>query len=231
MDQYLTQTFNAWAGQSLGFDLFLDFIQDSYLVKGLFAVSILVAIYTARGEDAQARRNNVYATLILVFAGLFVARVMQMTLPFSPRPLHTEGMDLTLITGLSENVLKQDSSFPSDHAVMFLTIATSVLMYARVAGMILLTHAIFIICLPRLLLGFHWGSDLLAGAVIGAALAVVFQRRLSGWFGRSTLELFRERHPSIFYVVFFSILCETATMYRGSRHIISTLGDVAELSF
>ncbi len=231
MDQHLTQIFNAWAGRSPGFDLVLDFIQGSYLVKGLFAVCILVALYTARGGDAQARRNNVFVTLILVFAGLFLARIMQMTLPFSPRPLHTEGMDLEFISRLKEGVLKHDSSFPSDHAVMFFTIAASVLMYARTAGLILLSHAVFIICLPRLVLGFHWSSDILAGAVIGVALAALFQRRLADRLGRSGLESFRERHPSIFYFLFFAVLCETATMYRGSRHIISTLGDVAKLVF
>lgn len=108
---------------------------------------------------------------------------MQMNLPFSPRPLHTDGMNLTLVTGISENALKHDSSFPSDHAVMFLTIASSVLMYARMAGLLLLGHAIFIICLPRLILGFHWSSDIIAGAAIGVTLAVLLQRRLVTWLG------------------------------------------------
>jgi undecaprenyl-diphosphatase len=229
MDQNLAEIFNSWTGQSPAFDLFLDFIQDSYLVKGLFAVCVLVALYTARSADAQVRLNNIYVTLILVFAGLFLARVMQVTLPFSPRPLHTDGMNLTLVTGISENALKHDSSFPSDHAVMFLTIASSVLMYARMAGLLLLGHAIFIICLPRLILGFHWSSDIIAGAAIGVTLAVLLQRRLVTWLGRSRLEEFSERHPSIFYALFFAILCETATMYRGSRHIISTVGDITEL--
>jgi hypothetical protein len=62
MDQNLAEIFNSWTGQSPAFDLFLDFIQDSYLVKGLFAVCVLVALYTARSADAQVRLNNIYVT-------------------------------------------------------------------------------------------------------------------------------------------------------------------------
>jgi len=228
MDTYLTQALNAFAGQSVGFDLFLDFIQGSYLVKGLFAITILVMVYTSRKGDDFERQNNVYTTLILIFASLFLARIMQMTLPFSPRPLHTEGLGLQLAAGLQENVLKQDSSFPSDHAVMFMTIAASVLFYSRLAGSVLLMHALFIICLPRIILGFHWPSDIAAGIVIGALMAVLLHRRIANWLLHTRLSEFQARYPSLFYGLFFAVLVETATMYRGSRHLLSALADFAQ---
>lgn len=227
MDNYLAQTLNDIVGQSISFDLLLDFIQESYLVKGLFAVSILVMIYTSSKGDDLERQSNVYTTLILVFVSLFLARIMQMTLPFSPRPLHTEGFGLTLANGLNENVLKNDSSFPSDHAIMFMTIASSVLLYCKRAGIVLLAHALLIISLPRLILGFHWPSDIAAGIVIGVVVAVLLHRRISNWLVRSRLSNFQANHPSIFYGLFFAILVETATMYRGSRQILSALAEFA----
>jgi undecaprenyl-diphosphatase len=231
MDSYLSETFNAVVGRSPAFDLLLDFVQKSYLLKGLFATGILVALYAARDGDARARRCNVYATLILVFAGLFAARVMQMTLPFSPRPLYAEGMELALIAGLDPGALRDDSSFPSDHAVMFLTIAASVLLYARRTGMVLLAHALIVICLPRVVIGFHWASDIAAGAAIGLVLALGLQRPLARWLDRSPIEEFRARHGPLFHFLLFAVLCETAKLYSGSRHLLSTAAEAAAVLF
>lgn len=230
MDTTILQSINSFAGQSVGFDLFVDFVQGSYLVKGLFAVCVLVMIHASYGHKDVDKRNNIYATLILVFATLFLARIMQMTLPLSPRPLHTAGLDLNLATGINRSVLSEDSSFPSDHAVMFLTIATSVLLYARTAGLVLLTHALFIICLPRIYLGFHWPSDIAVGAVIGITFALLFHRRIADWLSRTRLADWQTAHPSLFYGLFFIILTETATMYRGARHLISALGEFVRLA-
>lgn len=227
MDIYLTQSLNEIVGRWVTFDLFLNFVQGSYFVKGLFATTILVMLYVAKDVDRRERQSNICATLMLVFVTLFIARIMQMTLPFSGRPLHTEGMDLVLATGLKDSVLQHDSSFPSDHAVMFLTIATSVLLFARIAGVILLLHALIVICLPRVVLGFHWPSDIAAGIVIGCLIPLLFHRRLARWLGNSRLFELQASHPSLFYGALFIVLAETATMYRGSRHLLSALADFA----
>lgn len=229
MDLMFAETFNRMAGQSALLDLLLDFLQDSYLVKGLFAACILVMLLSARTQDRTARRNQVYTTLLLVFAAIFLGRILQMVLPFSPRPLHTEGLDLALAAGLSPDVLKQDSSFPSDHALMFFTLAASVLFYHRAAGAILMAHALIIISLPRIVLGFHWFSDILGGAVIGVVLAGVLHRPVARWLAGTRLSVWHATHPAAFQALLFAILCETATMYRGSRHILSAAEDLARL--
>jgi undecaprenyl-diphosphatase len=231
MDLFISQTLNGIVGQSIMLDLFIDFIQESYIVKGLFAVCILVMILAARKGDYSERQINICVTLILIFIALFLGRIMQMVLPFSPRPLHTEAMNLVLATGLNPDVLKQDNSFPSDHAVMFFTITASVLLYHRLAGVVLLCHAIFIICLPRLVLGFHWFSDIAAGALIGALIALLLHRPLVRWLSQTRLSALQTNHPAVFQGLLFAILCETATMYSGSRQLVSALADVARLTF
>ncbi|NNE50965.1 MAG: phosphatase PAP2 family protein [Sulfitobacter sp.] len=227
MDIYLAETLNQLVGRSEALDIGLHFVQSAYLLKGLFAATILVMLYYAQVPDPEGRRNDVYTTLILLFIALFIARFMQMALPPVSRPLHAEGMDLTRLSLLKPDVLKNDSSFPSDHAMMFMTIAASVWFYARGVASILFLHAIVIICLPRLILGFHWFSDIAAGTVIGVAVAVLLHRRMVDWIGRSPLSVWREKYPALFHGFLFIVLAETANMYSGARTLISGLADVA----
>ncbi|MFD1508555.1 phosphatase PAP2 family protein [Lacimonas salitolerans] len=230
MDQFTAQALNQVVGQSVTFDLIADFIQESYLVKGLFATLVLVCILNARVDDSPNRRTDVFTTLIVIFAAIFLGRVLQMILPFSLRPLHTEGLDLELATGLTPDTLRNDSSFPSDHALMFFAMASSVLLYHRLAGIILMTHAVVIICLPRLVLGFHWFSDIVAGAAIGGLMALLLHRQIARWLSGTRLLDFQRSHPGVFHALLFALLCETATMYRGTRNILSTLTDFLRLA-
>ncbi|NCO22225.1 MAG: phosphatase PAP2 family protein [Rhodobacterales bacterium] len=229
MDLTLAQTLNQVVGHSITFDALLDFVQESYLVKGLFAACILVMILSARTADDTVRRTNVYTTLILVFAAIFLGRILQMVLPFSPRPLHTDGLDLVLAGDLRADVLEHDSSYPSDHALMFFAMASSVLIYHRQAGVVLMLHALVVISLPRLILGFHWASDIIAGAIIGGVIAVLLHRPVARWLSRTGLAAFQANHPAVFSALLFALLCETATMYRGSRQIISEAAHFAHL--
>lgn len=229
MDMTLAADMNQIVGKFPAFDLFLDFVQGSYLVKGLFAAFVLVIILNTRGEDEADRLTKVCATLVVVFVAIFLGRILQMVLPFSPRPLHAEGFDLALARGLRPDVLSNDSSFPSDHALMYFALACSVLWYHRVAGAVLLMHAAVVISLPRLALGFHWMSDIVAGAMLGGVIAVLLHRPVAQWLSRSQLLDFRDRHPGLFHAALFALLCETATMYQGSRQILSSLADLAGL--
>jgi undecaprenyl-diphosphatase len=230
MDHLVAEMLNQIIGQVVALDLFLVFVQESYLVKGLPATCVLVMLLASRAEGAAQRRLDVYATIILVFAAIFMGRVMQMTMPFSTRPLYAEGLDLARAVGLGANALQDDSSFPSDHALMYLTLAASVLMFHRAAGLALMVHALVIISLPRLVLGFHWASDILAGAVIGGVVAVLLQRPLSRWLARGSLPRIEATHPALFHAALFAILCETATMYSGTRKLMSAASEFVRLA-
>lgn len=230
MDLIFADNMNRLVGALPAFDVFLHFIQNSYIVKGLFATFILVMLLTAHKVNEDNRLLKTCATLIVVFIAIFLGRVLQMVLPFSPRPLHTEGLDLTLANGLKPDVLSNDSSFPSDHALMFFAMACSVLCYQRLAGAVLLVHATVVISLPRLILGFHWMSDIAAGAILGGLLAFLLHPAITRWLSRSPLLAFRASYPGPFHALLFALLCETATMYQGSRQLLSFLADLARLA-
>ena len=65
-----------------------------------------------------------------------------------------------------------DPSFPSDHASAAFAIAFAVLMFDRVAGALFVAAAA-LIGLGRVLVGVHYPGDVLGGAFVGLASAVV----------------------------------------------------------
>jgi undecaprenyl-diphosphatase len=62
-------------------------------------------------------------------------------------------------------------SFPSAHASFLFAFATMGFLYNRTLGVVLYVGA-FLSCTARVVAGVHYPSDILAGAVVGAASAV-----------------------------------------------------------
>jgi undecaprenyl-diphosphatase len=68
-----------------------------------------------------------------------------------------------------------DPSFPSDHASAAFAIAVTVFLLDRVVGGIFLVAA-FAIATGRVVAGVHYPADVLAGALVGTAAALVVDR-------------------------------------------------------
>jgi membrane-associated phospholipid phosphatase len=78
-----------------------------------------------------------------------------------------------------------DPSFPSDHASAAFGIAFGVFLVDRVAGLIFIAAAV-VLSFGRLLVGSHYPTDVVAGALVGLACAV-----LVGRFGRPAIAFLR----------------------------------------
>jgi undecaprenyl-diphosphatase len=68
-----------------------------------------------------------------------------------------------------------DPSFPSDHAVAAFAIAFAVVLYGRRMGALFLAGAT-VIALSRVVVGVHYPGDVVAGALVGLACALVVVR-------------------------------------------------------
>jgi undecaprenyl-diphosphatase len=69
----------------------------------------------------------------------------------------------------------QDPSFPSDHASAAFAIAAAVFLFDRLVGSLFLAAAI-LIGVGRVVVGAHYPGDVLAGALVGTACAIVVVR-------------------------------------------------------
>jgi undecaprenyl-diphosphatase len=78
--------------------------------------------------------------------------------------LHFAGSDI------KDALLTSWSSFPSDHAMLWMAVATGIFLVWRGIGVLAILYTVLFICVPRAYLGFHYPTDLLVGAAVGIGI-------------------------------------------------------------
>jgi undecaprenyl-diphosphatase len=142
-------------------------------------------------------------------------------LPFRLRPLHNPQLHVRLALAVPPGAFEGWSSFPSDHAVLFSTLAAGLYLVSRRLGWLMGLYTAFFILLPRVCLGIHYPSDILAGALLGLAAAstvrIVALRRAVNW----PADWLLERSPGWFYAGLFQLTYQTAVSFDPWRHLAS----------
>ncbi len=230
MDEAILLAINGYAGQVPALDRFMVYIQMAYFWKGLVPVLVLVALFYSRRAAESDRRAQALGTLVAVFLAIVIARLLQLFLPDVARPFNTPGLELINSAGFGTGDMGGNSSFPSDHALMFMAMAVCIFQYARVAGIALMLHAVVVISLPRMYLGLHWPSDIAAGLVLGAGLALLLQKPLARAVSSLRIDTWPDRVPVLFNLFFVLALIETSQMYIGLRNLISLTGDLVSMN-
>jgi undecaprenyl-diphosphatase len=200
----------------------LGFLADAELLKGGLVVAVLCALWmTSRGPvAARELRSRVVMTVAAGFAALFVSRVLALALPFRARPFDYAGGT----PAFAPRALESWSAFPSDHAALFFALAVGILVMSRVLGLLALVHAVAVVSVPRIVLGLHHPTDILAGAAIGAACAFVATRpALWQRCAPPVLAWSEGRHAPSFGALAFLLLFETATLFDSVRNAAKLL--------
>jgi undecaprenyl-diphosphatase len=194
----------------------LGFVADAELLKGALVMAILCGLWVRGREpgDPHGIRSRVVMTVAAGFAALCVSRLLAAALPFRPRPFEITGGDATV----AYRALESWSAFPSDHAALFFALATGIAVLSRRLGALAVLHAIVVITLPRLYLGLHHPTDLLAGAAIGALCALAATRE-AVWrrCAPPVLAWSEGRFAPWFATLAFIVAFEIATLFDSVR--------------
>lgn len=218
---------NLPAGQWPALDRTIHFVANLGLLKGGIVTAAIWGLWFSGRDPGQARR--IRCTLLVTFAaslgGEFLARVLAKTLPFRLRPFHEPSLGFRLPDGVPAGTLEHWSSFPSDHAVFFGALASGILLVSRRLGFLAVGYVLLVILSPRVYLGYHYPTDILAGLLLGTALAVAANlaafRRLAG----IVLDRAEER-PALFYCAFFLFAFQTASLFQDTRGIVTFLREM-----
>ena len=220
IDSAIISQVNALSRQSLSLDLFMGFLAHNPLLKGGVLATIIWWLWSRGSAQRPFVREHIIATVLLCFPSIVLARGLAAFLPFRLRPMHEAATGFTVPYGVDFEILDGWSSFPSDHAVLFFTLATGLFFVSRGIGAFAFAYVSLVIGFPRVYLGLHYPTDVVAGAALGVAI---------GWLGN--VYIARDRHlqsgmdwlwsrPGIFYPSFFLVTYQIADLFSSSRGLL-----------
>ena len=166
LDYSAYRAINGLSGGSLA-DAVLTFVAAALpvVIVAIVALSFLLPF----GRNLRDRRRGaVLATVSAAIALLVnqpISHLVDRARPYLAHPAHAH-----LLIARSH-----DPSFPSDHATGGFALAVAVFLYDRTIGTLLLVLAT-VLAFTRVYVGTHYPADVLAGALIGGAVAVALYR-------------------------------------------------------
>ncbi|KWH29097.1 phosphatase PAP2 family protein [Burkholderia stagnalis] len=203
-------------------------IAGLYTFKGFVLVPILCWLWFQPGPHRERQREMIVATVASGLLALATGRLLAKTLPFRLRPIYNPDLHLHFPSAeLREATLRTWSSFPSDHAMLWMAVATGIFLMSRRLGVLALLYTTVFICLPRAYLGFHYPTDLLGGAAIGIAITWLMTRdAIRTRFAPAVMHGI-QRFPAPAYTLAF-LLCfelitqfdELLTLARSASHAL-----------
>lgn len=146
-----------------------DAVEDPVLfyvnaAEALFAVTLALVFVAAHGPRLAAWRRASFAAILSAGLALAVGQVIA-DIVDRVRPFVAEPHRVHLFSAHAA-----DAGFPSDHATASFAIAVAILLRKRSAGIAALVAAA-LLCVGRIAVGYHFPSDVLAGAALGSLAA------------------------------------------------------------
>jgi membrane-associated phospholipid phosphatase len=224
-DRVVLESINQWVHVSTWLDNFVAFLSYNNLLKGgLFTIVMWWTWFQCRNTaEGNARRQIVLGILAGCLLGMMVTRVLTHAFPERVRPLHNTELNMKLAQDQLLSDSADNSSFPSDHATIFFALAVGFCFLSGRLGAAALAYVVFFICLPRIYLGLHYPTDLLAGGVVGTATALAANLPAVRRRFYAPLVQWQYLHPSPFYVGLFLMSYQLDEMFGGVRQLLNFL--------
>ena len=214
---------NGFSHRSWLFDRVVVLLEVNTLLKGGLAMTVFWWLWWRRKPSDEERRILLFG-LLASFAGLLLARSLALLLPFRQRPLRNPLLHFQIPYTLDPKTLIGWSSFPSDHATLFFSLAVTFLFVSQALGIVAFVYAFVVVCLPRLYLGIHYPTDILAGVLLGIGVGSLGSLQRLRRIVTDPLLKWSETSPASFYAFLFLCSFSVAQQFDAVR-------DMGKLAF
>ena len=208
---------NEFINRSLYLDAFLIFLVSNSILKGLLFGSLTWWAWFRQKSGSSKDRDVLLVTVLPCTISLFIGQALQVLLPFRERPIFVSSLGLKrAFVGHSE-YLAGLSSFPSDHATLFYGWAAGFYLLSRSLGVVLLIYVTLLICLPRIILGLHFPTDVFGGALIGLTTLYWLHNHVNVERLMGGVRSWEKRSPGTLYASFFLMSYLFASLFEPIR--------------
>jgi undecaprenyl-diphosphatase len=213
LDQEILLALNSLAGDHIRY--FWSLGSNALFRAPIFFA--LVALWFA--EEDPKRRCRMLAGLLAICVATVLSVWCQFHLNIHLRPLLDKSVSLKIVNPLWATFWDRSGSFPSDTATLFFGLSTVVYLEDRLVGLLCFVWTAAIICLPRVMFGWHYPSDIIGGLILGAGLVLLFEKipylrmpfeRLLIIFGSRTY---------LVHAFLFTFLAEASNLFSSLQHI------------
>lgn len=210
---------NQFAGKSPLFDNVMGALPNNLLLNGGILTALFWAAWVRRTPEREKDRSFLTSGIILSVIALTISRVLALSLPFRERPRFASGLGFRMPLVQKDVTLIDWSSFPSDHAVLYFSLATILFFVSWKIGFFAYFHAAFVVCFPLLYLGIHYPTDVICGALIGVGIAsLALVDRIREGIARPA-RLWRTNSAVTFYPILYLWTLLTATEFDSVRSV------------
>jgi undecaprenyl-diphosphatase len=164
LDTSITQWINGFAGQSAVLDQLIIDITNF----GVPMMVLLVVMQWWVASPRPAARQNALKAGLTFLLGLGLAQVMLLFI-HRMRPYDASISHLIVAPTV-------DWSFPSDHAIASFGIAFAYALSGFRRAALIYFGLALLVCFSRIFVGMHYVSDVLGGALVAFAAAIVVKR-------------------------------------------------------
>jgi len=212
-----------FAFKSHAFDHAVNTIATLDIFKGVPMMGLFWWAWTIRDSRVKARHQILIATIISGLVSLALGRYLAHELPFRIRPLFDQSLPFSFPVADENAALRSWSAFPSDHAMLWFSVATGIYLTSRRIGVLALFYTAIVICLPRVYLGLHHPTDILAGAFLGIAVTLVLTREKLRAVMSRPFEGWWRVSPQSFYLIAFLASYGFATTFAEARTLATSI--------